>query len=102
MAVLYTPEEIQEALRRLRIKPKDGKVTGEEAARILSWRAKEEQGIEHAYPASAIRRHVERGNLNIAERVNPRFNLYLVEDIFELPLVPKRGIAQKRDAKNAA
>lgn len=102
MAVLYTPEEIQEALRQLRIKPKDGKVTGKEAAKILTWRAKEEHGIKHVYPDAAIRRHVERGNLKVAEQVNPRFNLYWVEDVFELPLVPRRGIAQQRGSEEAA
>jgi hypothetical protein len=104
LAVLYTPEEIREALRQLRIKPKNGKVTGKEAARILTWRAKAENGIEHDYPDSAIRRHVERGNLKIAEQVNPRLNMYLVEDVFDLLLVPKRGIAQqqKGESKNAA
>ncbi|HEY7415049.1 MAG TPA: hypothetical protein VH593_07640 [Ktedonobacteraceae bacterium] len=101
MAVLYTPKEIQDVLRELRIKPVDGnKVTGKEAARILTWRAKAEQGIEHTYPDSAIRRHVERGNLKIAEQVNPRFNLYKVEDIFDLPLVPRRGISQQSEEQD--
>ena len=93
MAVLYTVKEMQAVLKELRIKPLDGKVNGKEAARILTWRAKAEQGIDHIYPDSAIRRHVERGNLKIAERVNPRFNLYKVEDIFDIPLVPRRGIS---------
>lgn len=103
MAVLYTPDEIQGVLRELRIKPVEGNVTGREAARILTWRAKAEFGIEHVYPDSAIRRHVQQGNLKIAKQVNPRFNLYKVEDVFDLPLVPRRGIAQqKEDIADAA
>jgi hypothetical protein len=102
VAVLYTPEEIQSALKELRIKPIDGNVTGAEAARILTWRAKAEQDIEHIYPGSAIRRHVEQDNLKVAKRVNARLNLYKVEDIFDLSLVPRRGIAQqKREAREA-
>jgi hypothetical protein len=101
LAVLYTPEEIQKALLKLRIKPKEGMVTGKEAARILTWRAKEEQGVEHDYLDSAVRRHVERGNLK-AYPVNTRFNMYKVEDVFDLPLVPKRGIGQQKEVESAA
>ena len=90
MAVLYTPKELQEALKELRIKPINGRVTTQEAARILSWRAKAEHGIEHVYNASAVRRHIHAGNLT-PEPVSTRFNLYKVEDIFDLPLAPKRG-----------
>lgn len=97
MPVLYTNKEIQEVLRELRIKPIDGnKVNTREAARILSWRAKAEQQIEHDYPDAAVRRHVQQGNLKIAQQVNPRFNLFKVEDVFELPLAPKRGVAQRK------
>ncbi len=96
MAVLYTQKKIQEALRELAIKPVNGNVTTKEAARILSWRARYEEGIDHVYPESAVRRHVESENLKIAERRNKRFNLYKAEDVFELPLVPKRGLAQQK------
>ena len=96
MAVLYPPEEIQAVLKELRIKPKGDKVTGREAARILTWRAKAEEDVTHVYPDSAIRRHVERKNLKIAEQVNSRLNLYTVEDIFELPLSPRRGRARQK------
>lgn len=103
MPVLYTAKEIQEVLRELRIKPKEGKVNGREAAQILTWRAKKEQGIEHTYLDSAIRSHVKYGNLKVAEQVNSRFNLYRVEDIFDLSLSPRRGIPpQEEDAKKAA
>ncbi len=91
MAVLYTERDIQKALHELRIKPEDDKVTGQEATRILSWRAKHEQGIEHKYLDSAIRRHVAQKNL-MPYPVNKRFNRYKTEDVFEVPLVPKRGL----------
>lgn len=96
MAVLYTAKQIQEVLRDLRIKPVEGKVTGREAARILTWRAKEEQDIEHVYPDSAVRQHVQRGNLK-AYPVNRRFNLYKAEDVFDVALAPRRGLAQQKE-----
>ena len=96
MAYLYTRKQIQEALRELSIKPVDGKVSTKEAARILTWRAKHEEGIEHDYPESAVRRHIQQGNLTIAEQKNPRYNLYSVEDVFTLTLVPKRGLKQQK------
>lgn len=103
MAVLYSRKQIQDALRELAIRPVNGNVTTREAARILSWRAKHEEGVDHVYPESAVRRHVQQENLKIAERKNPRFNLYKTEDVFELPLVPKRGIAQqKREVSETA
>jgi hypothetical protein len=102
LAVLYTTKDITNALHELRIRPVDGMVTGVEAARILTWRALSEQGIEHQYRASAIRRHVEKKNL-VAHPRNERFNLYKVEDVFGIALVPKRGIQQmKTEAKHAA
>lgn len=96
MAVLYTDREIQKALRDLHIRPEDGKVTGQEATKILSWRAKHEQGIEHEYLSSAIRRHVSQGNLT-PHPVNIRFNMYKTEDVFEVPLVPKRGLKKSNE-----
>src|SRR6266536_1939280 len=78
MAVLYTQKKIQEALRELAIRPVGGNVTTKEAARILSWRAKHEEGIDHVYPESAVRRHVESENLKIAERRNKRSNLQVL------------------------
>jgi hypothetical protein len=103
MAVLYTPEEIQEVLRELRIKPIDGKVTTLEAAKILSWRAKAEQGVIRTYNASAVRRHIQLKNLTPIPE-SSRFNRYIVEDIFDVPLAPKRGPKQneREDGKKAA
>ena len=97
MAVLYTAKQIQEVLRELRIKPVEGKVTTREAARILTWRAKAEQGIEHNYPDAAVRRHVQQGNLKVAQQINPRFNMYDVVNVFELSLAPRRGLSLRKD-----
>jgi hypothetical protein len=101
LAVLYTAREIQDALKTLRIKPIDGKVTTQEAARILSWRAKAEFGIDHQYHTSSVRRHIQMGNLK-AEQVSTRFNRYKVEDIFDLPLSPNRGARQAGSTKEEA
>jgi len=101
MAVLYTPEEIQQVLRELRIKPIDGMVTTYEAARILSWRAKAEQGVVHEYTVSAVRQHVKMGNLKPVP-VSIRFNRYKLEDVFDLNLAPKRGVRQDEEMEEAA
>jgi hypothetical protein len=98
MAVLYTVRDIEKALLQLRIKPDSGKVNTEEAARILSWRAKEEQGIVHRYNGSAVRRHVINKTI-VPHPKNTRYNLYLVEDIFALPLVPRRGPKQQIESE---
>ena len=92
--ILYTSKELQDILRGLRIKPIHGMVTTKEAASILTWRAEHEQEIQHDYPESAVRRHVELGNLKITKKKNKVANLYKVEDVFELPLAPKRGLKQ--------
>lgn len=101
MAVLYTPKQIQEVLKELRIKPINGRVTTQEAARILSWRAKSEHDIAHTYNASAVRRHIQTGNLK-AEAVSSRFNMYRVEDIFDLPLKPRRERQQPKEGLGEA
>ena len=74
MAVLYTPEEIQGVLRTLRIKPKDGMVSTQEAAKILTWWAREEQGVDFEYSPSSVRRHIQLGNLK-PEPESTRFSL---------------------------
>lgn len=90
MAILYTDEETQRVLRELRIRPVGGMVTTQEAARLLTWRAKAECGVEHEYTQAAVRRHVHTGKLS-PQRVSARFNRYRVEDIFSLRLAPRRG-----------
>jgi hypothetical protein len=94
MPASYTKREINDALKELHIKTIDGRVNAEEAARILSWRAKQERGIDHTYTPNAVRKHSgklapihpykEDGSANI------RVNLYLTENVFELDIQPKR------------
>lgn len=96
MAVLYTNQELQEMLQELRIKPEKGLVNTKEAATILTWRAKHEQGVIHEYPESAVRRHVELDNLKIARKRGKIANLYKVEAVLDLPLTPNRGLKQQK------
>lgn len=102
MSFLYTAREMQEALRELRIKPKEGKVTSQEAARILTWRAEREHNVSHTYTASAVRRHIQTGSLKVAEAVSARQNMYRVEDIFEVPLKPRKQKGEGTESKKAA
>jgi hypothetical protein len=97
MTQLYTSKKQREILVSLGIKAKDGKLTGEESARILTWRAKEERGIDHQYTPSILRRHVEQGNLAAypGTRGKSRKNLYDVEAVFELSIEPRRGLRQR-------
>ncbi len=95
MALLYTSKEREDALKALRIKPKDGCVTTKEAAAILTWRAKAEFATEHVYPEAAVRRHVEKGNLKIAGKLGKLVNLYKVEEVFDVALSPNRGLKQQ-------
>lgn len=94
MPVLYTKRQIHDALRELRIRPLEGRVNAEEAARILTWRAKAEQQIEHAYTPNNIRKH--KGKLDpihpikIDGTTNDQTNLYRVERVFELNIKPQR------------
>lgn len=98
MTYLYTTEERQNTLQTLRIKPKNGKITGQEAAAIMTWRAKNEFKVEHVYSPSILRRHVEKGNIKaypgtkLTEKTGEsRKSLYDVKDVFELSIEPRRG-----------
>jgi len=97
MAILYTEKEIAKVLKDLRIAPEDGKVDGNEAARILTWRAKVEQGIDFEYKSSALRQHVRQGHFKEGA-IDPksRGSRYPVEQVFTLPLAPKR-IANRKE-----
>lgn len=88
MAVLNTPEKIRLALSELSIKPVDGKVSGKEAASILSWRARYEQNVDHKYKVGTINKHADK--LGVTP-VNTRKNLYDVNAVFDLEIEPKRG-----------
>ena len=108
MACLYEANQREGILRSLRIKPMKGRVTGDEAARILTWRAKEEYGILHEYAPSILRRHVKQGNLRaypgtkLPEDGKSRKNLYDVESVFELSIAPRRGLGRKHVEKEGA
>lgn len=94
MPVLYSKRKIHEVLKELSIKTIDDRVNADEAARILSWRAQQEQGVSHTYTPNNIRKHRrgldpihpprEDGTPNI------RANLYRVEKVFELNIKPQR------------
>jgi hypothetical protein len=93
MARLYTKRDIDAALRELRIAPEGGRVSGNEAAKILAWRARDEYGVEHTYTTNSIRLHVRQGHFpeGSVDTTNERNSLYRVEAIFQLPIHPRRG-----------
>lgn len=94
MPVLYTKKEIHDALKELKIRTIEGRVNADEAARILSWRARKEQGVEHTYTPNNVRKHKEKLEaihpLKTDGTPNTRTNLYLVERLFDLDLEPQR------------
>ena len=108
MARWYDPRQKIEILHSLGINALHGKVTGDEAARILTWRAKEEYGVTHKYTPSILRRHVESGNLQaypgtkLTEDGKSRKNLYDADAVFELEIAPRRGMGRKQVAKEGA
>lgn len=107
MSVLYTPKDIQRALTDLRIKPHVVEVDGQEiptlstreVARILTWRAWEEENVNHTYPDSAVRRHKQGKNI-IPVEVSSGGNRWTVESAFEVPLAPRRGLARQKKESN--
>lgn len=103
MAVLYTAKEIARVLKDLRIEAINGKVDANEAARILSWRAKAEQGIDFEYQAVAVRQHVRYGHFE-AGTIDPnaRGAKYPVEQVFRLPLAPRRIMQRKKDTNESS
>ena len=108
MPVLYSKKEINDILRELKIRPVDGKVNGKEAASILTWRAQHEyKDNAREYTAQSVRRHVSLGNLT-AHPVPPkhgdesRYNLYDLNEVFSLPLAPKRGTKSKEPISRSA
>jgi hypothetical protein len=97
----YTASEIKTILKELNITPyKTNRVDGQQAAKILTWRLKQEQDIEHVYTTTALRKRVDTGALPVVERVNPRFNLYDVRDVFALSLVPNRAEGTRQRISN--
>lgn len=102
MARLYTEDEISAVLKTLRIAPENGKVNAEEAARILSWRAKEEQELDYEYQADTIRQHVRYKHFEVGT-IDPkvRGSRYPVEQVFKLPLAPRRGLGRKQSEQGS-
>lgn len=99
MAYLYTEKDILKTLKELRIAPENGKVDGAEAAKILSWRAKQEHDVNYQYDATAIRQHMKKGHFpeGAVTKASRRSNLYQVDIIFKLPISPRRGAARRKD-----
>lgn len=104
MATFYTEKEMAKVLRELHIAPESGKVDGSEAARILTWRAKSEHGIDYQYDPTAIRQHVKVGHIpeSDIDTTNKRRSLYKYETIFTLPISPKRGAARRKPISQSA
>lgn len=100
MATFYSEKEQQKILKELHIAPVDGKVDGSEAARILTWRAKQEHDVEYAYDATSIRQQARQGNFpeGTIDTSNSRHNLYLAQSVFSLPIAPRRGASRKGKA----
>lgn len=96
MAKLYTEKQMAKVLRDLQIAPMNGNVDANEAARILTWRAKEEQGFDFEYQATAVRQHVRYGHFQPGTvDQHTRGSKYPVDQVFTLPLAPKRRAHRK-------
>jgi hypothetical protein len=94
----YTEDEMCAILQELHIAPEDGRVDGNEGAKILTWRAKHEFGVDHQYDPTTLRQHMRTGQIKREEvdATNPRRNLYPYPLIFQLPIAPKRGASRKK------
>lgn len=100
MAKYYTRKEMVDILKQIGYQPdKDGAINTKEAAKVLTWRAKEEYKIDYEYSEIAVRRRISTGALVPVQgrNKNNRHNTYKIEDIFSLPLYPTRGSGQKKD-----
>ncbi len=94
MPVFYTEKERKAALKQMRIHPDTERVNSAEAVKILSWRAKQEHGVEHEYTANAVRKHGDKLDARPALKsdgsVNTRQNTYDVKKLFEIDIIPAR------------
>jgi len=99
MAKYYKPEEMYTALVNLGIQEKHGTINTQEAAKVLTWRAKAEYDVDNEYNVNAVRKRVATGALVPVGgvRQNSRYNTYKIEDVFTLPIFPTRGIQPKRE-----
>lgn len=102
MSILYTQAQMRDALKELRIKAHDGRVQAHEAARILSWRVQAERGITHEYTELSVRKHAKKMHvthpLTKEGKVNTRTNLYPVDGLFEITLLPQRSRRKQQAA----
>jgi hypothetical protein len=96
MAKLYTMVQIKRVLQELAIVPVDGKINGDEAAKILTWRAEKEQNVIFQYQKTALRQHILQGHFQEGS-VDPksRGSRYPVAQVFVLPIAPKRRLNRK-------
>jgi hypothetical protein len=89
MARYYSLKQQTKLLHQLGIEPIEGMITGREAAAILTWRAKQEEQVEHKYTPAALRRHRHCGNLT-SDTTNTRMSRYPIDQVFQLPLSPRQ------------
>jgi hypothetical protein len=94
----YTEDEMRSIMQELHIAPENGRVDGSEGAKILTWRAKHEFGVDHQYDPTTLRQHIKTGQIKKEEvnKANPRRNLYPYPLIFQLPIAPRRGTARRK------
>jgi hypothetical protein len=86
-------------MRELHIAPTaEGMLTGNEAAKVLTWRAEHEFQVHYQYDAGALRQHVRAGYLKKDEvdTTHPRRTLYPYRIVFQLPISPRRGAARRK------
>jgi hypothetical protein len=98
----YTEEEMLQIMRELHIAPQDGKLTGSEAAKVLTWRAEHEFQVQYQYDAGALRQHVRAGSLQREEldKNHSRRTLYPYQLIFQLPISPRRGASRRNRSQS--
>lgn len=94
MPAFYTEKERKNALKQMHISPDAERVNSTQAAKILSWRAKEEYSTEHEYNATAVRKHTDKLDTQPARKgdgsINTRQNTYSVKKLFEIDIIPAR------------
>lgn len=98
----YKAAAIKDVLKDLGILAFPGnKVSSTQAAQIMTWRVKHEQGRAHEYNAGHVRRHVSARSLKSTGKLHDRFKLFDVQDIFALDLMPQRGAGAKMRKEKA-
>jgi hypothetical protein len=94
MSAFYTEKERKNALLQMHIDPGSERVSSAQAAKILTWRAREEYKIDHEYDANAVRKHADKLDAQPAMKsdgsVNLRQNTYNTKKLFEIDIMPAR------------